>query len=579
MDGIWRFTRNHLHFLGVLCLLIVVMTFPTIVYVVNTEVFWLPIDSGDIWIEFWSAWYGNRILAGAESPLFTTLSFFPQGLSLAYHKFSLSHMLVFGALQALLPASNAYNFTYLLIIFSTTCSAYLYLCYVCKDKWGALFGSLVVGLSGYVMGRPMHPGESFLATVPLSLYCLHRGFVESRLRLIAISGVLVGATAFIGWYIFACLLLTVAGYIIYFAIVQWKDRRFWLLAAMLILIVGCIGSFRAYPLLTDAEVLDGILDKAGGRETENDLLQFFINYENPFFNRLITNRVLSSIVLLPDPGRWNTSYLGYIPLLLICLGLIRKDSRRRMMPWLLLLLPFLLLRLGSVLTVNGQVIDSVVLPKYALDRLVPVVFEAFYATDHFQIGLLMPLAILSCYGLLELLFRIPMRRRGGVVLLLSALLAAEYYRSPPGGHIVLEEEVAFLDWLAGEESDSPVRLINLPMNRGNSKQYLFHQTLGGYPQVEGLATRTPPSAYDYIKANPVLNAWHRREGLICTEENRDEYLAAVTQLRDDGFSHVVLHYSLLKPDTIEDSFVGLEPAYEDEYVAIYRLAILPAACQ
>ncbi|MDE2820889.1 MAG: hypothetical protein OXI40_14245 [Chloroflexota bacterium] len=578
MDSFQRAIRNHLHFIVVLCVLLVVMTWPTIVYVFNTEAFWLPIDSGDIWIEFWSAWYGKLILTGEADPLYTTLSFYPEGLSLAYHKFSISHMLVFGALQLVLPASNAYDLTYLLFIFLTTCSAYLYLCYICKDKWVALFGSVVVGLSGYVMGRPMHPGESFLATVPLSLYFFHRGFVEARLRFIAISGFLVGATAFIGWYIFVCLLLTVAGYILYFAVLRWKDRRFWLLAAMLITIVGCIGFVRAYPLLTDSDDLGGILDKTGGRETENDLLQFFINYENPFFNRLITNRVTSSIVLLPDPGRWNTSYLGYVPLLLIGLGLIRKNYRRRMMPWLLLLMPFFLLRLGSVLTINGQVIDSVVLPKYALDRLVPVIFEAFYATDHFQIGLLLPLAVTSCYGLLALLDRFPMRRRGGVVLLLIALLAAEYYRSPPGGHIVLEEELAFLDWLA-EESDEPVRLINLPMNRGNSKQYLFYQTLSGYPQVEGLATRTPPSAYDYIKANPILNAWHRNEGLVCTEENRDNYLAAVGQLRDDGFSHLVLHYSLLKPDTIEGSFSGLELAYEDEFVAIYRLAILPEACQ
>ena len=577
MHSFWRAIHNHLHFIVITCVLIVVMTFPTIVYVFNTEVFWLPIDSGDIWIEFWSAWYGKLILAGEADPLFTQLSFYPQGLSLAYHKFSLSHMLVFGALQAILPASNAYNLTYLLIIFTTSSAAYLYLLYILKDKWIALFGAVLIGLSGYVFGRPMHPGESFLATVPLSLYYLHRGFAETRWRFIAISGILVGGTAFIGWYIFVCLLMTVAGYIIYFAVSRGKDRLFWLMAATLIIIVGFIGFVRAYPLISDTDDLDGILDKTGGQETENDLLQFFINYENPLFNRLITNRFTSSFVLLPDPGRWNTSYLGYIPLLLIALGLIRKKYRRRMMPWLLLLLPFLLLRLGSFLTINGHVFNSIVLPKFTLNRLVPVVFDAFYATDHFQIGVLLPLAVLSCYGLLTFLDRFPTRRQSGIVLLLIALLAVEYYRSPPGGHIVLEEELAYLDWLA-EESDVPVRLINLPMNRGNSKQYLFYQTLSGYPQVEGLATRTPPSAYDYIKANALLFSWHRRESIICTAENREKYQTAFAQLLEDGFSHVVLHYSLLQPGTIEGSFAGLEKAYDDEIVAIYRLEAFQPAC-
>ena len=578
MYRFWRVTRNHWHFIAVLGVLLVVMTYPTILYVFNTEVFWLPIDSGDIWIEFWSAWYGKLILAGEADPLFTQFSFYPQGLSLAYHKFSLSHMLVFGALQAILPASNAYNLTYLLIIFTTSSAAYLYLLYILKDKWIALFGAVLIGLSGYVLGRPMHPGESFLATVPLSCYFLHRGFAETRWRFIAISGVLVGGTAFIGWYIFVCLLMTVAGYIIYFAVARWKDRQFWLLAATLLTIVGFISIVRVYPLLINTDDLDGILDKTSGQETENDLLQFFINYENPFFNRLITNRTASSIVLLPDPGRWNTSYLGYLPLFLIGLGLIRKDYRRRMLPWLLLLIPFFLLRLGSFLSINGHVFDSIVLPKFTLNRLVPVIFEAFYSTDHFQIGILLPLAVLSCYGLLAILDSFPKRRRGWIVLLLIALLAVEYYRNPPGGHIILEEELAYLDWLA-EESDEPVRLINLPMNRGSSKTYIFHQTIGGFPQVEGLATRTPPSAYNYIKDNLVLNAWHNRESLICTEENRNNYLAAVAQLWEDGFSHVVLHYSLLKPDTIEDSFSDLDPDYEDEFVAVYRLTILPEACQ
>ena len=197
----YRFRRtihDHLHFIVVVGILLVVMTYPTIVYVFNTDVFWLPIDSGDIWIEFWSAWYGKLVLAGEADPLFTKLSFYPQGLSLAYHNFNISHMFVFGALQTILPASNAYNLTYLLIIISTTLSAYMYLHYIFNDNWIALFGAVVVGFSGYVVGRPMHPGVAFLATVPLSLYFLHRGFAEMRWRFIAISGVLAGATAFIG---------------------------------------------------------------------------------------------------------------------------------------------------------------------------------------------------------------------------------------------------------------------------------------------------------------------------------------------------------------------------------------------
>ena len=52
--------RNHLHFIVVVGILLVVMTWPTIVYVFDTETFWLPTDGRDIYMKFWDAWYGAQ---------------------------------------------------------------------------------------------------------------------------------------------------------------------------------------------------------------------------------------------------------------------------------------------------------------------------------------------------------------------------------------------------------------------------------------------------------------------------------------------------------------------------------------
>lgn len=577
MYGIWRSIHSHRHFIVVVCILLVVMTYPTIIYVFNTEVFWLPIDSGDIWNEFWSAWHFRLLLAGQASITHTDHLFFPQGLSLAYQGYNILHMITFSLFQSVMPASNAYNLTYLLIIFSAALSAYIYLRYLFKNNWAALFGSIVFGFCGFIVGRPMHPNSVLLATLPLSLYFLHRAFLEMRLRHTLMSALLIGVTAFIGLYVFVCLLMTVGAYIFYFAMANWRKRGYWRRVAIVLAFAATFGVLRVYPMLTDVEDLGGVLDKTSGKEQENDLLQFFINYENPFYNRLITNRVTSALVKLPDPGRWNTSYLGYVPLLLIGLGLLSRRRRRDMLPWLALLIPFLLLRLGSALTINGRVFENVLLPKHYLDQMVPVVFEAFYAPDHFQVGALFPLAVLSCFGLQAVLDRVPTKRRKTVVLLLIALLAIEYYRRPPQARIVPNEETAFLEWLAGEE-ESSIRLINLPMNRGNSKQYLFYQTLSGYPQVEGLATRTPPSAYGYIEGNRILNSWWQKTSIVCVESNLDEFLAALDRLIADGFSHVVLHHRLLKPDTIEHGFAGIDAAHTDAYVSIFRIGSLRDRC-
>ena len=197
------------------------------------------------------------------------------------------------------------------------------------------------------------------------------------LRHALISGFLIAITAFIGLYIFVCLLMTVGAYILYFAMDNWRNRGFWMRVLIIVMFVAIFGVLRVFPMLVNVDDLDGILDKTSGKEQENDLLQFFINYENPIYNRLITNRVTSALIRLPDPGRWNTSYLGYIPLILICLGLFNRRHRRQMIPWLLLLIPFLLLRLGSVPTINGHAFEHILLPKHYLDQIIPVVFKAF----------------------------------------------------------------------------------------------------------------------------------------------------------------------------------------------------------
>ena len=84
-----------------------------------------------------------------------------------------------------------------------------------------------------------------------------------------------------------------------------------------------------------------------------------------------------------------------------------------MLPWLMLIAPFLLLRLGSVLTINGLQ-TGILLPKHYLDKAFPAVFEAFHATDLFQAGALLPLAVLSCYGLIAILKSISARIERGL---------------------------------------------------------------------------------------------------------------------------------------------------------------------
>jgi len=570
--------RNHLPFIVIVTILLVLMTWPTIVYVFDAETFWLPTSGQDVFLNIWDAWHGRAVFAGEASPYFTNMLFYPTGLSLVYNPNNLIHRTLLWMFQFVMGTSNAFNLVYLLIVVATAVSAYIYINYLFKDRWLALFGAVVFGFSQHVVGHPNHPMVNLLTTIPLSLYALQRGIGEGNLKWMLLSGFLLGITAFIGMYIFVCLLLTLVLFFLCFTYSQWRQLRFWIGTVLLFAVGASVSLVHIYPMIEDTAQLDEALQKNLGEEVGNDLLSYFVSGGSP---RLTP--VFVEVFDLNARGELNcreqhkTSYLGYLPLLLIALGFSSAKHRRNTFPWLMLLLPFLILRLGSMLRVNGVLHPEVVLPLHFLKAAFPFIFRPFYEIDHFQMGVLLPLSVLSCFGLQALLKSVAKKYRPLIVLGAVALVAFEYYQ-PLVGQIIPERQLAFNDWLRNEPNQQDIRLVNLPMGRSNSKIYGFYQTINGYPHAEGLANRTPDRSYNYILQNHLLATWHRRGNPDCSSGAFDRYLAAVDQLLGDGFSHVILHHGARRVYEVADSFRNILPDYQDVYVSIYRLPGLRENC-
>ena len=289
----------------------------------------------------------------------------------------------------------------------------------------------------------------------------------------------------------------------------------------------------------------------------------------PLFGSLLQTPAEASVT--------EESYLGFVPLLLIGIGMYNGATRQKMMPWLVPFALFFVLRLGTILSINGVTFPEIVLPKHFFDQILPIVFKAFSDSDHFQIGVLLPLAVLSSYGVAALIKRVSAVNRPRLILFLVVIIAIDYY-IPVRDGIVSDEQTAFLDWLATDDSEE-IRLINLPMGRRNSKTYNLYQLLSGYPHVEGAISRTPGVAFNYIRANPVLHTWYQNEAVSCETVARDDYLAALQRMQADGFSHVVYHRRFLEADDIASSFQSAAPSYSDDYVSIYRMDDLRTGCR
>ncbi len=572
MPSIRSMLRKHLHFLVIVSVLLVLMTWPTIVYVFDTETFWLPTNGRDVYSNIWDAWHGRSVFAGEALPYFTDMLFYPNGLSLVYNPNNLIQRTLLWTFQFIMGTSNAFNLIYLLTVLTTAVSAYIYINYLIKDRWLALFGAVVFGFSQHVVGHPDHPMLNMLTTIPLSLYFLQRGIDEHNLKWMLLSGLLVGLTAFIGLYIFVCLLLTLLLFFVCFTFFKSRQQLFWVGTVLLFAVASLVSLLNIFPMIRDTSNLEEALIKNQGEESGNDLLSFFVTGGHP-----LLTPVFVEVYDLNDSKQHKTSYLGYLPLLLIALGLSAAKHRRKMYPWLLLLLPFLILRLGSMLRVNGILYPEILLPKHFLDAVFPFIFEAIHETDHFQSGVILPLSVLSCFGLQAFLQSVPKKYCSIVVIAAIALVSIEYFQ-PPLSQVIPDRQLEFNNWFRSEPNQEDIKLINLPMGRRSSKIYGFYQTINGYPHAEGLAGRTPDRSYNYIRRNHLLAAWHAGSNPDCSSDAFDHYLSAVNQLLSDGFSHVVLHHGERGVEEITNSFSEIAPAYEDEYVSIYRSPALREDC-
>jgi hypothetical protein len=579
MASLAKRLRPHLHFMILVPIFMTLMTPMTVVSVLSPDRL-LP-HNGDSNLYLWNSWYVDQVLAGTQDFWYSTNLFYPEGLDLSYHSISIPHMFLLSVFKIILPATHAYNLAILVLMYMTIWAGYIYILHLTKHHWVSLFGACVFGLSLQVVFRTHHPDLSFLATIPLSLYFIERSIKEQNRRLAIGAGLLTGFTALIGMYIFVCLLITLGIRMAMLLVADWNWRspKIWQLIIIFGMMIFLTASLRIYPMVTNRAGLDEALQKGTGDPTtviedDSDILLYVVNTGNQFWGRLQSDFWGYSYDLE------RPQYLSYICILVIIIGLLYKQSRPRILGWLIIFLPFFILRLGSFLTINGIPNYDIILPKFYLNQLIPPIFKAFHNAGFFQVGIVLPFALMSTYGLLALIKGQPNRypiKQMGFIILVSVFVLIET-NILVGIRTITDAQIIFFERLANGEHEQGA-LINLPMGREPSKSYMLHQTIHHQPQVEGMASRTPAKAYQYIDANPALHAWRQSEIFRCDTVQAETYLQAINALIQDNFVYVIFHKQLSSADDMADNFVDNLPYYGDDFIAVYKLTDLYSACE
>jgi len=288
-----------------------------------------------------------------------------------------------------IPVDDAYNLLFLLILCFNAICGYALIRYLIKDKWISIFGAVVfVVATPYPFGQTV-PDIIMIGTLPLTLYLLIRSITESRWRFAALAGLCAGITAFIGIYVFAFILLTVGFIVLFKSLSLWKQGAFWRDLLIFILVCGATSIFRLYPMLLDSTHLEIAQARYQGKSHSNELLEHFVLVNNPFTGLLFGNP------LDPRDDYYNSAvrkeykeaYLGYINLVLIACAFLCQPRRRRLLPWLAILLFFAIMRLGAYLTFNGIHYEDIILPeRFVRDRVGPAVPFARLENTRIRIG-------------------------------------------------------------------------------------------------------------------------------------------------------------------------------------------------
>lgn len=568
---IWGRLRNHIHVLLILPVVIVVMTWPTVARLFDTDELWVHNHSFEIFLRVWDSWHIGQALTGQAELWHSVDMFYPQGASLAFQHFTFPHALMMLALKQMMAVDSANNLIFLLILFFNGISAYVLILHLLKDKWVALFGAVVATLGISFSSKSSIPDLICFGTMPLTLYFLHRAIFEGRRLYAALAGFCAGLTAYISMYILVFILLGTGIYTVFLLSTRWRQGQFWRLLLVFATLCAVICAGRLYPMVADSAILQEGLTKYERNIRSTDLLDYFVHTRNPF-----TGSTLHSIFNVPPGETHRNIYLGYINLFFLACALLRKGGRKHLLPWLALFVFFALMRLGDFLTVNSVAYRDIILPAHVLKELFPIVFQQVGVPNYYLYALITPFAVLSCFGFATLL-----RGRSAKVRALAALAAilvmsVEYY-APLRGTSVPKGATAYIDWLKTAPED-PIKLINLPRARPIDSYALYGQTLTGYPTAYGYLWRTRESTFAYVARNWLLREWNQNRSGSCFGR-AEAYRKALDELLSDDFTHVVLHRWSGRNVLAQHSFARVPAAYDDGLVAIYRLRDMNLGCR
>ena len=557
MSATQRRNRVHGLVLALYTLLALVLTWP-LMWHLSSHVPGSDTWAFDEYTFLWNSWWFRYSLFLGQSPLYSTHTFYPTGISLALYTYNLFNAVISIPLQPFLPLPAISNLTFLFATVLSGYGAFLLTHSLLRNIQYPRPGTQDVGQRALDIRYWVLDVRDWAAFLAGLLYA----FGSYRMVYAAIGHYDMWSTEWIPFYALF-LVKTVrepggrnallAG--VFLVLAMWCEMIFGVFLAILTLIVvalavgrrgraevagGLIALLRrlwllglvaailyAPVLLPVAREMPGGYELAGWGDAEKlsvDLVG-----------------LVTPTALHPLGGEWadtlrqvregtarfldiNTMFLGWVGPALALVGAVAY--RRRLAAWTTSLVLFLLFSLGPLLQINGRStfdLDglqvNVPLPFILLHYL-PVV-RANRVPNRFSVVLMLALAVLVGAGVCWLLTVAGRRgqgagRRGqgavgaGVTCLLAAVLLFEHWSVP----LPLTDAriPPVYEQIAAETDDFAI--LQLPLGWRNSFGMMgaedtrtqYYQSSHHKRLLSGNISRNPPFKFDYFRRQPILDS-------------------------------------------------------------------------
>jgi hypothetical protein len=556
-----------------------------LLYAILSIVFTYPVafsinkipGSGDAFWFLWDFWSFKKAVISLSNPYYTTDIFYPNGVSLAFSEVSPLNAIISIPLQHLFGLIAAYNIIWILTFILSGFGTYLLVKYLTNNTKAAFLSGLIFMFCPYHFAHALgHMNLAATEWIPFYVLFLIKMTRENKRTNVLYAAFFLVLTAMTSDYYLVYMFSFTLLYIIYYWLVDKSLINKDFLKNFLIMITGVVVGFSPFLYIMLKEMLltgSNYIYEGGFEDFSADLMAFFTpTIFHPIFKDLVSpiNSHFSG------GGVESTVFAGYTVLFLSIIAIL-KIKTKEIKFWALSAIIFFILCLGPTLQVFGVTVFNIPLP-YQILMHIPF-FSMARAPGRWDVLVMLSLAILAGHGLnyissmIKSESPVQSNKESIIFIIVSCLVLFEFLAVP--FPMSSAETPTIYKQLAAETNDYAI----LEVPEAAAANYMYFQTIHGKKLVNGLASRTPDYALEFMSHTPLIGdliyppKTLKMEDII--KQNRTELTSLFNYY---NIKYIIIHKGYL-PDN-EFSFasnlihdaLGIEPVtYDSDGLWVYHI--------